>query len=107
MRLVAGSIVVLLTAVALYAEGTPPASGDLKGNPLVQKALTDQDKAVVDADAVYANKLEAIKTERQKKLDSAKMACVATLRRAETVATTRNNKDEALTIKALADSIRS
>ena len=101
---------VLLLAALLKGEDKPlppPVTVDLKANPLVQKALADQDKAAADVEADYAQKLEALKAERQKKLDAAKTNCVTALRRAEAVSNARNNKDEALTIKALADSIQS
>ena len=105
-------VLVLAVAVSLRAEDQPapatqPASVDLNSNPLVQKALADQDKGVTDTEADYAKKLEALKAERQKKLDAIKTACVAALHRAAAVSNARNKKDEAETIKALADSIQS
>ncbi len=108
MRFIVGIIVVLITAVALYANDSPATRplDDLGNNTLVQKALTEKDKVIADADADYAKKLEVLKTERQRKVDAANSACINVLRRAETVANTLNHKDEAATIKALADRIQ-
>lgn len=95
-----------LTAAKSRAEDAPR-EVDLKTNPLVQKALADQEKATAEADAEFAKKLAAIKAERDQKLSAARTACVAALRRAEAVAKARNSSEEALTIHALADSIAS
>ena len=96
---------VLVVAVRGDVPASQPAGVDLKKNTLVQKALADQDKAVAVAEADYAKQLEALNAERQKKLSLARTACVAALRRAGPVSTARNNREEALTIEALANSI--
>jgi hypothetical protein len=80
---------------------------DLKDNPAVQKALADEETAIQLADADYAKKLETLNAARQKKVDAAKLACVAALRRAEIVSNALNKTDEGLAIGALADSIKS
>lgn len=95
----------VFVTVGRAGEAPPAQPVDLKKNQLVQKALADQEKAVAAAEEDYAKKLEALNAERQKKLAAARSACVTALRRAEGVAAARNNKEEALTIKALADSI--
>src|SRR5262249_31438628 len=94
-------------ALAEMPPATQPATQavDLSNNTLVHKALAEKNKADAEVETDYQKKLEALKTERQKKVDANKAACVTALKRAETVANTLKKPEEAATIKALAESI--
>jgi hypothetical protein len=88
----------------------------LNDNPLVQKAMKDHDVVVAQIEAEYRRDLavargeaasemeiEAVLVVREKKLDTAKTACLAALRHAEGVSKSLYKTEEAAAIAAMAD----
>jgi hypothetical protein len=62
-------VIVLAVAASLQGDDKPTTQAtpvDLKSNPLVQKALAEQDKLIAEANADYAEKLKALEADREK-----------------------------------------
>lgn len=113
-RLMLAAVCLVLVGLGLLREpavlradqvpATRPAV-DLSDNVLVEKALADQRKAVDAAEEDYQKKLAALEAERARKASAAREACIAALRRAESVSAARGRRDEALTIRALIETL--
>ena len=100
-------IISLLVATGYCAAPVPqPTTQGLFTKELVQKAFAHLEKEVADANADFSKKVEALRVEKQKKIEESKLNAISTLRLAVTVANASKLTEEVAAIKGMINDLK-